>query len=347
MNNMNNYDFLKEEQKNQTLVLVEGKHEKKTLLSILLECFPEVPILCDNIHVYEADIYDLYHDIEEEYEEDWYENDLEIDIPLLISRRHSIEPQLKKNNFTNIILIFDYEHHDPWFKDEKIERMQRHFNSMSDDGILFINYPMIEAYKHILSIPDEDYLERYVSVKCQPGREYKQLVKENSVISKYFDAYDDLLRYLRGKMKDVEKEDIRKLAYNIFSIREKEVLQENISNLLMEHKIEDKIRVNMEYSIMDRVLSLRYLDEEVNYWEKLRQIVIYIVTINIEKAFKVQKDVEETTNSLKRKYLDIDWTRILDKQNVSSRNPETGIIWVLCTCLTFIADYKFFWRLCE
>lgn len=344
---MNNYDFLKNEQKNQTLVLVEGEHEKKILLNILLACFPEVPILSDNIHVYEADIYDLYHDIEVEYEEDWYENDLEIDIPLLISRRHSIEPHLKKNNFTNIILIFDYEHHDTWFKDEKIERMQNHFNSMSDDGILFINYPMIEAYRHILSIPDEDYLERYVSVNCQPGREYKRLVEENSAIGKYFNAYDNLLKYLSEKIKNVESEEIMKLAYNILSIREKETLRENISNLLIAYKIEDKIRVNMEYSITNAVVNLGYLDEEINYWEKLRQIVIYIVTINIEKAAKVQKGVEETTYGLKEKYLDIDWRRILDEQNESSRNPETGIIWVLCTCVTFLADYKFFWKLCE
>lgn len=344
---MNNYDFLKNQQKNQTLVLVEGEHEKKILLSILLACFPEIPILSHNVHVYEADIYDLYHDIEVEYEKDWYENDLEIDVPLLISRRHSIEPQLKKNNFTNIILIFDYEHHDTWFKDEKIERMQNHFNSMSDDGILFINYPMIEAYRHILSIPDEDYLERHVSVKCQPGREYKRLVEETSVISKYFNAYDNLLKYLSEKIKDAEDEEIIKLAYDIFSIREKETLQENISSLLTAFKIDDKIRINMEYSITKMLVALGYLDEEINYWEKLRRIVIYIVTINIEKGAKVQKGLEDTTYSLKEKYLDIDWTRILDEQNLSSRNPETGIIWVLCTCVTFLADYKFFWRMCE
>ena len=50
---------------------------------------------------------------------------------------------------------------------------------------------------------------------------------------------------------------------------------------------------------------------------------------------------------LKEKYLDIDWTRILDVQNLSSRNPETGVIWVLCTCVIFLADYKFFLKLFE
>lgn len=95
---------------------------------------------------------------------------------------------------------------------------------MSNDGILYINYPMIEAYRHICSIPDEDYLERNVSVKCQPGREYKQLVEENSVISKYFNVYDSLLKYLRGNIKDVGDETIKKLVNNILSIRDKETL---------------------------------------------------------------------------------------------------------------------------
>lgn len=156
-----------------------------------------------------------------------------------------------------------------------------------------------------------------------------------------------MLKYLSKNIREVESEEIMKLAYNIFSISEKETLQERISCLLTAYRIEDKIRINMRYMILKIVANLGYLDEEINYWEKLRQIIIYIVTINIEKAAKVQMGVKETTNGLKDKYLDIDWTRILDEQNTSSRNSETGIIWVLCTCVTFLADYKFFWRICE
>ena len=343
---MNNYDFLKKEQKNQTLVLVEGEHEKKILLSILLACFPEILISNDNIHVYTTDIYDLYHDIEKEYDEDWYENNLEIDIPLLISRRHKLEPKLNKNNFTNIILIFDYEHHDICFTDEKIQKMQKHFNSMSDDGILYINYPMIEAYRHIHSIPDVEYFERYVSVRCQPGKEYKQLVEKESVISKYFDAYDKLLKYLSKCIQRVEQKEIKQLVYDIFSINEKENLKSNISNLLREFDINEKIQINMEYAIIKILTDLKYLDVGMNYWENLRQIFIYIVVANIEKGIKIQNRFEESTDNIKEKYLKLDWNKILDEQNISSRNPETGIIWVLCTCVTFLAEYKFFWKLC-
>ena len=50
---------------------------------------------------------------------------------------------------------------------------------------------------------------------------------------------------------------------------------------------------------------------------------------------------------MKEKYLNLDWVRILDEQNMSSRDQETGIIWILCTCVTFLAEYKFFWNLYE
>lgn len=344
---MNDYDFLKKEQKNQTLILVEGEHEKHILLSILLACFPEIPILDENIHVYAADIYDLYHDIEKEYDEDWYENEMEIDIPMLISRRYNIEPQLNKRNFTNIILMFDYEHHDIWFSDEKIIRMQKHFNSISDDGILYINYPMIESYKDIVSIPDDTYFEKFISVQCQPGKSYKEKVEEKSIISKYFNTYDRLLRYLGEKISESEEKDIPKLIYDIFSINEQENLRHQISNLLNTFVIEEKTRINMGYAIERMIRQLLYLDEEISYWEKIRQIFIYIVGLNIEKGINVQRRFEESQDSVKEKYLALDWTQILDEQNKASSDDNTGIIWILCTCVTILAEYKFYWNIRE
>ncbi len=345
MNNMNDYDFLKEGRKNQTLILVEGEHEKQILLSILLSCFPEIPLLNENIHVYAADIYDLYYDIEKEYEEDWYEGDLEIDLPMLISRRHNIEPQLKRKNFTNIILMFDYEHHDIWYSDEKIKRMQEHFNNISEDGILYINYPMIEAYKDIVSVPDETYLRKYVSVQCQPGKKYKQNVDRHSVISKYFYAYEKLLKYIREKISGIEEEEMMKLVYDIFAMKEKDNLRPQISSLLSRFEIENNTRVNMEYSIENMIKQLMYLDENLNYWEKLRQIFIYIVEINIEKGMNVQTRFEESKDSIKDKYLNLDWFKILEEQNMASHDKNTGIIWILCSCVTILAEYKFYWSL--
>lgn len=51
-------------------------------------------------------------------------------------------------------------------------------------GKLYINYPMLESYQHLWSLPDNDYAERKISVSLQPGRKYKALVKNESVIAK-------------------------------------------------------------------------------------------------------------------------------------------------------------------
>ena len=44
----------------------------------------------------DADIYDLYQEIVKEYEKDWFEIGCKVNIPMLISRRLGINPQLDK-----------------------------------------------------------------------------------------------------------------------------------------------------------------------------------------------------------------------------------------------------------
>lgn len=100
-----NSDF-KVRDRNKTLVLVEGKHEKDTMISMMLKVFPEIPINYDNIRVFNADVYDLYKSIVDEYGEDWDADGIEIDIPYLISRRWRDEEKLDKRNFTNFKKIY-------------------------------------------------------------------------------------------------------------------------------------------------------------------------------------------------------------------------------------------------
>lgn len=167
--------------RNKTLLLVEGKHEKSNLLRILLKAFPKMPVKYENIIVHGADIFDLYGAIEHEYGNEWYEDDLlEINIPYLISKRLNLTPVLDRNIFTNIIMIFDYERQDPCFDFKKILRMQEHFNNVSEDGVLYINYPMVESYLDMASIPCPCFLENKVSriVKCNQIRQHQMIMAD-------------------------------------------------------------------------------------------------------------------------------------------------------------------------
>lgn len=163
---MNNYGTAGRK-RGQCLLIVEGRHEKDELFSLLFRCFGEINISADDI-----------------------------DLPFVISKKKGFSVLRYKEDFTNIILAFDYERHDTNFSEEKIMKMQQCFADAADMGKLYINYPMIESYQHICALPDKEFPERKIPVSLQPGREYKALVRRQSVIGKIIEfpyRIDDLL----------------------------------------------------------------------------------------------------------------------------------------------------------
>lgn len=107
-----------------------------------------------------------------------------------------------KDDFTNIFLVFDYERHDPKFSEKKILNMQKKFSDTTDMGKLYINYPMIESYQHLKSLPDEGYKDRKVPVSLQPGKMYKKLVSNESVIEEIIDFPDKIDDAMKKEISD-------------------------------------------------------------------------------------------------------------------------------------------------
>ena len=60
-------------------------------------------------------------------------------------------------SYSDILLIFDLDPHDFGFTPEKIRHMAKYFVESSDVGKLYINYPMVEAFYHMTSIPDLNF----------------------------------------------------------------------------------------------------------------------------------------------------------------------------------------------
>lgn len=71
--------------KGQTLLVVEGNHEKNKLFELIFRCFPEININLENVWIYGTNIYMLYEDIVKEYGVGWTAED--IDLPFIISRK--------------------------------------------------------------------------------------------------------------------------------------------------------------------------------------------------------------------------------------------------------------------
>lgn len=73
-------------------------------------------------------------------------------------------------------MIFDLDPQDGEFSAEKIMEMQQYFCESSDMGKLYLNYPMVEAFYHMSSIPDENYLQRRATLFELKSGSYKARV---------------------------------------------------------------------------------------------------------------------------------------------------------------------------
>ena len=79
---------------------------------------------------------------------------------LQVLKMHEKDAEKKKifdHYYSDILLIFDLDPHVSLFSPSKITRMLEYFRESSDMGKLYINYPMVEAFYHMKSIPDEAY----------------------------------------------------------------------------------------------------------------------------------------------------------------------------------------------
>jgi hypothetical protein len=56
--------------------------------------------------------------------------------------------------------------------------MLKYFNDSTNQGKLFINYPMMESYKHFNKLPDDGFKERII--KAGEIKDYKEIVDKNS-----------------------------------------------------------------------------------------------------------------------------------------------------------------------
>lgn len=156
------------------LVLVEGARTDVALMKQLFNIYGfdrkyQIVSYCTNI-------YTLYHEMFEE-------NDpADIDLLQLLKSRETNEEQKKifNNVYSDILLIFDLDPQDSGFTSEKICRMANYFIESSDMGKLYLNYPMVEAFYHMASIPDENYNNYYATLDELTAGTYKARVNREN-----------------------------------------------------------------------------------------------------------------------------------------------------------------------
>lgn len=175
---------------------------------------------------YKTNIHVLYDELN---------NDENLDIIVILSERArklgDLEnyEMLNNVNFGEIYLIFDLEPQDDKYDDLKIKRMLEIFDNETENGKLYINYPMVESFKHFKSIPDENY--NSYKVRIQDCNTYKRDVAALSCINDYRKITKD--QYFNIVNQNVSKSNflINNDICCDFKTYKESITQENIYNI--------------------------------------------------------------------------------------------------------------------
>lgn len=148
------------------LVLVEGEKTDIKLMENLLKIYGIDKK--HNIVSYKTNIYVLYNKM-------FKDNPEEYDILQVLKEREK-DPNIREllnEQYSDILLIFDLDPQDPQFTENKILEMMEFFIESSDMGKLYLNYPMVESFYHMRSIPDQEYNSYAVTMDELKAGTYK------------------------------------------------------------------------------------------------------------------------------------------------------------------------------
>lgn len=165
------------------LFVTEGRRDEPRFLNhmmaVLFNTKPE------NIFYYEANIHRMMMNTPpDEYVNGDYDT-----VQILREDAHNRNKSFPEGEFSDVFLIFDMDPHDQKYDGGKhLQDASIIFTESSERGKLFLNYPMMQSYKHIC--PDDDYLGKMVSIDVI--RQYKNIVdSECPDHLKHLSRYDE------------------------------------------------------------------------------------------------------------------------------------------------------------
>lgn len=94
--------------------------------------------------VFDAEIYQLYEQLKKE--------EFAVDIVNVLKERNQKNAEILKDynrdSFAGVYLFFDYDAHSTLADDDKINEMLDYFDNETENGCLYLSYPMVEAIRH-------------------------------------------------------------------------------------------------------------------------------------------------------------------------------------------------------
>ena len=274
---------------NKILFIYEGAVQEKKYCRLLMnmlksEFNKNIP---KEFIAFKTNIYGLYDEMKNNYG---------LDIVELIKERASrigdknTYNKLASGGFAQIYLIFDFDPQAPQYSINKIKEMLEYFNNETENGLLYVNYPMLESYKHFRCIPDKDYYKYEIPIsEC---KSYKKLINNISVIKHTNDITSDIFNTII--MHNIEKYIyITKTKIKNYS----DYLKRYNRELLLECVVKHMMNTSNIYVYNSSLLwGIDYFGEK--YWNKYFQETISLENIpgytkkinSIDKRYKWDKE---------------------------------------------------------
>ena len=162
----------------KVLIVVEGKKTEPRIMSHLFDCFGISER--HQIYSFKSNLYVLYQKMFLKSDPESY------DLLQVLKEDAAPEDEWKLDiNYSDVLLIFDLDPQDHYYNPDHVLQMLNYFKESSDMGKLYINYPMVESYYHMKTIPDPNYLS--YSFPVTNLKSYKKHVGE--IRKNNYDSY--------------------------------------------------------------------------------------------------------------------------------------------------------------
>ena len=145
-------------------------------------------------------IYELYRQLQE------FDGDGDI-VSILRENRADLPDGVKTSDFSEIYLFFDYDFQNENLTlaemNQRLREMLEMFDDETDNGKLYVSYPMVESLCYTKELPDKHFNEYTVSRRDCMERSFKDMAKEFS----FYGGLDFL------ELPDADHHRIRKQEY--------------------------------------------------------------------------------------------------------------------------------------
>lgn len=183
------------------LFVFEGKKTEPNLFKTIEKLyFPnnnDRKVCCFGYNIYE--LYKLMN------ESDFTEDLITVIRSKLSSQnKHSIPDDADVSDFSEIFLFFDYDFHNknltPEELDKQLQNMLEFFDDETDNGKLYINYPMVESIKCTNKLPDSEFVNyKATRLDCSNFKNYITFAYP------FYKSTDFFMFSIDGKTKEIRE----------------------------------------------------------------------------------------------------------------------------------------------